>query len=149
MEKLQIVWKVFREWWKPKKAITKFAMILGAWLLFVICYQHIKRDNAQSKWENIRTGETSESLPDLQILQKVYQPSYGAALVHVQVRNNTSSLMSYVQVNITFYDKNNNIVGTGMGNTSNLAGGATRTIDAIGMNIENCDHYDVDLQNPF
>lgn len=60
--------------------------------------------------------------------------------------NNSDVLKSYVQANATFYDKQGTIVGTGMGNTTNLAPHSKRTIDVIGMGVEHSSRYEVELE---
>ncbi|MDD3005839.1 FxLYD domain-containing protein, partial [Flavobacterium sp.] len=58
-------------------------------------------------------------------------------------------LINYVDIKATFYDKDGNIVGTGLGNAANFAGGAEKTIDVIGLDIQNCEKYEVQVNNSF
>jgi len=82
--------------------------------------------------------------PDLQILQKNEIKKYGNfRTICVVVKNNTTSLMSYVELNATWYDSKGTVVGTGMGNTTNLAAGAKRTIEVTGMDIYNAVKYEL------
>lgn len=91
----------------------------------------------------------TESKPDVEILKQTatYQDVMNTYTIHCRVRNNTSELISYVDLKATFYDKNGKIVGTGMGNAANFAAGAEKTIDVMGVDIQNCDNYEVQVNN--
>ncbi len=65
--------------------------------------------------------------------------------VHVQVQNNGSNLEDYVEIKATWFDKDGKIVGTGMGNTTNLASNAKRVIDVQGMDVDNAARYELEI----
>lgn len=92
--------------------------------------------------------EAEEAAP-LEIVKHnlTYESSIGAHTIHCRVKNNTGNLYTYLDITATFYDKDGNIVGTGMGNATNLAGGATKTVDVMAMGVENADSYDVAIDN--
>jgi hypothetical protein len=70
--------------------------------------------------------------------------------IHVQVQNNDSELQDYVEVKATWFDKDGKIVGTGMGNTTNLAANAKRVIDVQGMEVDNAAKYELEVStSPF
>ncbi|WP_211196215.1 FxLYD domain-containing protein [Flavobacterium sp. H122] len=104
-----------------------------------------------SEKESIAETEVkkTESKPDVEILKQTatYQDVMNAYTIHCRVRNNTSELISYVDLKATFYDKKGNIVGTGIGNAANFAAGAEKTIDVMGVDIQNCDNYEVQVNN--
>lgn len=89
--------------------------------------------------------------PELEILKQTDENGAygvdGAHIIHVKVRNNTGDLMQFVSLKGVFYDKKNNIVGTGLGNGMNLAAGASKTIDVVASGIDNADHYEVEVEN--
>ena len=87
------------------------------------------------------------SKPDIELLKVSSKSSYGSIYVYATVRNNTDKLCSYAQVNVSFYDKGDKVVGTGMGNTTNLAAGATRVVTCIAMEIENSVRYEANVEN--
>lgn len=104
--------------------------------------------------ENNKSLTTDEvivenSLPDVEILKHnaTYEEVMDAYTIHCRVRNNSSELINYLDIKATFYDKKGNIVGTGMGNAANLAGGAEKTIDVMGLDIQNCESYEVAIDN--
>ena len=90
-----------------------------------------------------------ESKPDVEILKQsaTYEEVMNAYTIHCRVKNNTTELINYVDLKATFYDKEGNIVGTGMGNAANFAAGAEKTIDVMGLDIQNCEKYEVQVDN--
>lgn len=103
------------------------------------------------KKENINALKESESVPDIEILKHnaTYEETMDSYTVHCRVKNNTEELIGYVDLKATFYDKKGNIVGTGIGNAANFAAGAEKTIDVIGLDIQNCENYEVQVNNTF
>lgn len=94
------------------------------------------------------TTETGETKPEVEILQTSddFEPYSESYTIHVRVKNNGDDLISYLQLNGTWYDKAGKIVGTGIGNTTNFAAGAEKTVDVMGMDIQNADHYEVQIE---
>ena len=97
----------------------------------------------------IEATEEMADTPELELLQHnaTYEDVIGTHTIHCKVRNNGKDLVSYIDLKATFYDKNGNIVGTGLGNAANLAGGATKTIDVMAIGVENADRYEVEIDN--
>lgn len=93
--------------------------------------------------------ETERTEPDVEIIKQSakYEPTLSSYTIHCRIKNNTDELISYIDLNATFYDKKGNIVGTGMGNAANFAAGSEKTIDIIGLDIKNCETYDVEIGN--
>lgn len=143
---LYALWKT-DEFAKPVKiAVTAIIAIL-----FVVA---INDDGAKDKANGPVTEEESAPAveeapkkPNLEILQTTSKNDGFANYVYVRVKNNTGNLCSYAGLKVTYFDKAGKIVGTGMGNTSNLAAGAERTIDCIAMNIDGADKYEVEIEN--
>lgn len=94
-------------------------------------------------------SEDGTEVPAVEILQHTseYESYTNSYTIHCRVKNNTDKLVTYMSINATFYDKNGTIVGTGMGNTANLAAGAEKTIDVLGLDINNADKYEVQVDN--
>ncbi len=90
-----------------------------------------------------------ETKPEVEILKQSLTDAaiLNGYTIHCKVRNNTDELINYVDLKATFYDKQGNIIGTGLGNTINFAAGAEKTIDVKGMDIRNCDTYTVQVYN--
>lgn len=93
--------------------------------------------------------EQGDSKPAIEILQHSsdYEPTMNSYTIHCRVKNNTDKLVSYMDIQATFYDKEGKIVGTGMGNAANLAAGAEKTVDVMALDIDNADKYDVQVDN--
>jgi len=87
--------------------------------------------------------------PDIEIVKHsmTFESMMGAHTIHCRTRNNTDKLVVYMDIKATFYDKDGKIVGTGIGNTANLAGNAEKTIDVMAIGIENADKYEVQVDN--
>lgn len=116
-------------------------------LIFLIGVFSMDYDSGDSTTGTVTT-ETGEEKEKVEILQTThdfeeYSESY---TLHVRVKNNTDDLISYLQLNATFFDEEGKIVGTGMGNTTNFAGGAEKTVDVIGMDIQNAANYEVQIE---
>ena len=96
----------------------------------------------------IATSETTDN-PAIEILQhkKSVDAYIGVTTIYVVVRNNSNDLVPYLQINASFYDKNGGIVGTGMGNTTNLAAHAKRTIEVMATDIHGATSYSLDIEN--
>jgi hypothetical protein len=92
-------------------------------------------------------AEAPAEKPELEILKTSETSNEFARTIHVKVRNNTDHLISYADLKGVYYDKKDGIVGTGMGNTANIAAGATKTIDIMSTGIDNADHYEVEVGN--
>jgi len=93
--------------------------------------------------------ESQSNVPDVEIIKQSsdYEPTMNSYTIHCRVKNNTPQLVTYLDLQATFYDKQKNIVGTGMGNAANLAAGAEKTIDVMGLDIDNVDTYEVAVNN--
>jgi hypothetical protein len=65
--------------------------------------------------------------------------------IHVQVQNSGTILQDYVEIKATWFDKDGKVVGTGMGNTTNLAANAKRVIDVQGMEVDNAAKYELEI----
>lgn len=94
-------------------------------------------------------SETENSIPDVEILKQSakYESTLNSYTIHCRLRNNTSELITYLDLKATFYDKDGNIVGTGIGNATNFAAGAEKTVDVMGLDIQNCQTYEVEIGN--
>lgn len=131
-----------------KKALKIGCGIVAAIVVIVIIGSVIGIATTENGDSTVKT-ESGEKAPAVEILQhkadyEKYSKSY---TVHVRCKNNTENLIKYLQINVTFYDKEGNIVGTGIGNTTNFAAGKERTVDVIAMEIEGADNYELDIEN--
>jgi hypothetical protein len=85
----------------------------------------------------------------IQILQKSvkYESMMSGYYVYCRIKNNTDKLVKYLDLNATFYNSKNTIVGTGMGNTMNLAAGAERTVTLIAPQIDEAANFEIQVEN--
>lgn len=67
----------------------------------------------------------------------------GSIYVYVEVTNNSDGLYSYVGLEGTCYSASGSVVGTGLGNTANVASGETAVITMIFLKVPGCDNVKV------
>lgn len=67
----------------------------------------------------------------------------GSMYAYVEVKNNTGQLYSYVGLEGTCRDSLGGIVGTGFGNTANVAPRSTVVITMIFLSVSGCDNVEV------
>lgn len=93
--------------------------------------------------------EQGDSKPAIEILQHSsdYEPTMNSYTIHCRVKNNTDKLVSYMDIQATYYAKDGKIVGTGIGNAANLAAGAEKTVNVMALGIENAAKYEVQVEN--
>jgi hypothetical protein len=143
-----------------KKAIKYILMGVGALVIVGMIGAALSSPSKKSG-ADIQTSPTKNEVKtnepqkeDLEILQQTAKTETlegsNIITIHAQVQNNTDELKDYVEVKATFYDKNGKLVGTGMGNTTNLAAHAKRVIDIQGMDIDNGAKYELEVKDsPF
>lgn len=143
-------------WHKGERTRKLSAMVYG--LGFVACaviFSNLFPHQSVAKDANAAAGSSSTEAPkeapksDIEILKHsmTYESTMGAHTIHCRTRNNTDKLVMYMDIKATFYDKDGNIVGTGLGNTANLAGHAEKTIDVMAIGVENASKYEVQVDN--
>ncbi|WP_309640746.1 FxLYD domain-containing protein [Flavobacterium sp.] len=145
-------------------ALWKNSSISKGWKIAVTCFFAVlvianlgdkknSASNTKSETTAVPTEEEArvveETKPDVEILKQSssYEDVMDVYTIHCRVRNNTDELINYVDLQATFYDKQGNIVGTGIGNAANFAAGAEKTIDVMGLDIQNCETYEVQVNN--
>ncbi|HXS36380.1 MAG TPA: FxLYD domain-containing protein [Flavipsychrobacter sp.] len=67
--------------------------------------------------------------------------------VYATVQNTSAKLLEYGSLQATFYDKNNNVVGTGTGIINNLPANEARVIEIMATNVPNAARFDVQVDN--
>lgn len=127
------------------KKIRHFISAIAVGVFLVFAYGS---DDSSTGTDTVKT-ESGESKPAIEILQHSaeYESVMNSYTIHCRVKNNTNKLVSYMDIKATFYDKDGKIVGTGMGNATNLAAGAEKTVDVMALDIDNADKYEVQVDN--
>lgn len=130
-----------------KKVLIGFGVLILVGFLSNLGKDEIKESTKISN--KTASQAISETIPDVEILKHnaTYEESMDSYTVHCRVKNNTEELIDYIDLKATFYDKDGNIVGTGIGNAANFAAGAEKTIDVLGLDIQNCENYEVQINN--
>lgn len=126
------------------------AFVLTGFLFMAFGSDNDKTESGKAS-SSSEPSTNSEKKPDVEILKHdaTFEESMDSYTIHCRVRNNTDKLINYVDIKATFYDKDGNIVGTGLGNAANFAAGAEKTIDVMGLDIQNCEKYEVQINNQF
>jgi hypothetical protein len=116
-------------------------------ILSLICL--VAFTGCKKSTENKNESSSVKTKPDIEILNndETHEPVTNTRTVHVRIKNNTDKLVEYIDLKSVYYDGEKKIVGTGIGNTANLAAGATKTIDVMAMGIENAKTYDIEIGN--
>lgn len=131
-----------------RKAKHLLSALFFAGFIF-LAFGSIDDDKKTFKNNSTTISNTESSIPDVEIIKKSakYDSYLNSYTIHCRLKNNTNELITYIDLKASFYDKNGNIVGTGIGNATNFAAGSEKTIDVIGLDIQNCDTYEVEIGN--
>lgn len=130
------------------KKIRHFVSAIAVGVFLVFAYGSDDSSSTGTGTDTVKT-ESGESKPAVEILQHKanYEATMNSYTIHCRVKNNTEKLVSYLDIQATFYDEKGNIVGTGMGNAANLAAGAEKTVDVMALDIDNAAKYEVQVDN--
>ncbi|OXA91262.1 FxLYD domain-containing protein [Flavobacterium hercynium] len=123
-----------------------FSVLALAGFIFIAFGSDDSKKSNSKKYS--RGAETVEySKPEVEILKHSakYESTFNSYKIHCRIKNNSDELINYLDLKATFYDKDGNIVGTGMGNAANFAAGAEKTVDVMGLDIQNCETYEVEV----
>jgi len=101
------------------------------------------RDNAQL------SVPKHSSVDDIEIVKhNAKWAMSGTMEIFVVCRNNSDEDKKYVQINASFFDKDENPVGSGIGNTSNFPAHSEKTITVLGSGLDNTvKSYKVNIEN--
>lgn len=119
---------------RPKNDNSLIGNILIVVLVVFICFVIYKMTDIASKVNtDIKTIKNNPQLnikpakPNLQVTKSIVCPvdNFGTPGVCGIVKNNTSRMLSYVQIDINLYDAHNNLIATAVDNINNLPAGGT------------------------
>ncbi|MGX7666061.1 FxLYD domain-containing protein [Flavobacterium pedocola] len=134
-----------------KRVQHLLSVIVITGFLFIAYGSGDDKANETTSNVSISSDETviENEKPEVEILKHTanYESTMNAYTVHCRVKNNTDELIDYLDLKATFYNKKGDIVGTGIGNAANLAAGAEKTIDVLGIDIQNAENYEVEVGN--
>jgi hypothetical protein len=97
----------------------------------------------QSEGGSSATQPDDQSLEILSVTTKDAGIGDGSMYAYVEVRNNSDQSYSYVGLEGTCRDASGGIVGTGLGNTTNVAPGSTVVITMILLQVSGCTDVEV------
>jgi hypothetical protein len=92
--------------------------------------------------------EEPKQTPDIEVVQHNLKKDDFFTHVYVVLKNNSNKNASYIDINSYFIDESGNIIGRGIGNSSDFAAGATKTIDIMcADDVSTAKSYKVELGN--
>jgi uncharacterized protein YcfL len=130
--------------------MKKFLQIAGGILLVLLVIGYF---SSNDKAENTTSTEVKEEVstpekPAIEILSQNFIDSDFTPRIVVEIKNNSNKTASYIQLKSVFYDSENKIIGTGIGNAADVYAGQTKTIDIITIDeISNAKQFKVELDN--
>lgn len=133
-----------------KKKLTHFVSAILAVVFLTVAYGSGSDEKSAEGGSATDSTETvSEEAADVELVSHTaeYDQDMGAFTIFCRVKNNTDKLVSYAEIKATFFDKDGKVVGTGMGNTTNFAGNSEKTIEVIGLDVENAATYEVQIED--
>ena len=130
------------------KKVKHLVSAIAVGFFLILAYSSGDSSKTGTGTDKVKT-ESGESKPAVEILQHSadYESTMNSYTIHCRVKNNTDKLVTYMDIQATFYDKEGKIVGTGMGNAANLAAGAEKTVDVQALDIDNANDYEVQVDN--
>lgn len=136
----------------PKHLISLAVLAMLLFLAYASTDTDTDKVSGSTKEGTLEEGtehasEKEKKRPTLEIIKhsSKYEPMMQSYTVYCRVRNNSDRLISVFMLKATFYDKEGNIVGTGNGGGSNIAAGEEKTVEVMGIGIQNAANYDVKI----
>jgi len=132
-----------------KKPLKIIGFIILAVFVIGVLINAPKKEAEPSTTETVTAGPPTPEKPEVEILSmdESLEEVTNSRTVHVRVKNNSDKLITYLDLKSVYTSKSGNIVGTGIGNSTNIAPGATKVVDVLAMGIENANTYDVEVNN--
>lgn len=96
--------------------------------------------------EGVATEASAVVKDDIEVISMKDTKTDMLSTVHVEVKNNTSKLLTAGQIKVIYKGKDGGIVGTGNGAILNLAAGKTKVVDCLAMGVEGASTYEVQVE---
>ena len=117
---------------------------IGIVIVGIIILGLLLPDSDKKTEGSTEVAETSKE--DIEVVKSSETNTEMMKTVHVEVKNNTDKLLTTGQIKIVYTDKDDTIVGTGLGTILNLAAGKTKVVDCIAMGVEGATEYEVQVE---
>lgn len=107
------------------------------------------RESGDSSGDSGGNDTTEEEQEEFSILEhEPFQTEYGNAGVEGVGKNNSDDTLSYVQVNVYFYDSSDTRLGEGIANVTDLQPGREWKFEAmyLGSDAEAIDSYEIQAE---
>jgi len=117
-------------------------------LVFIFLAATLLSCSGGTKSSSTTATEQTVQTPKIEVVShNVKQDEYGTT-VYAVVKNNTDKSASYIDIQAFFYDAQGDTIGSGLGNATNIDGGATKTIEILcADDVKAATQYKVELGN--
>lgn len=119
---------------------------IGIVLVVLVVLGLLLPDSDKKGKDSAGTEAIESAKEDIEIIKHNETANEMMRTVHVEVKNNTDELLVTGQIKVIYTDKDENIVGTGMGTILNLAAGKTKVVDCIAMSVDGATNYEVQVE---
>ena len=130
--------------------MKKFLQIGGGILLVLLVIGYFSSNDKETTTttQESKSEVSAPQKPAIEIISQNFVGGDFGTKVVAEIKNNTNRTASYIDLKSVFYNEQNAIVGTGMGNATDIAAGQTKTIDILTMdNIETAKQFKVEIGN--
>lgn len=132
--------------------MKKFLQIAGGILLVLLVIGYFSSNDKETATTTTTQESKSEvsapQKPAIEIISQNFVGGDFGAKVVAEIKNNTDKTASYIDLKSVFYNEQNAIVGTGIGNATEIGAGQTKTIDILTMdNVASAKQFKVEIGN--
>lgn len=130
--------------------MKKFLQIGGGILLVLLVIGYFSSNDKETTTTTQESkSEVSEpQKPAIEIISQNFVGGDFGTKVVAEIKNNTNRTASYIDLKSVFYNEQNAIVGTGIGNATEIGAGQTKTVDILTMdNVGSAKQFKVEIGN--
>jgi len=131
--------------------MKKFLQIGGGILLVLLVIGYFSSNDKETGTTTTQENKSEISAPQKPAIEIISQNFVGGDFgtkVVAEIKNNSDRTASYIDLKSVFYNEQNAIVGTGMGNATDIGAGQTKTIDILTMdNVGSAKQFKVEIGN--
>lgn len=131
---------------EPKLIRMRAILVLIFSFMLFTCFGFVNPVNAFDPPSGVEEVQKAEDVEIVKTSSK-YNETLEGYKIFCQVKNNSASLIKFVTVKATFYNDDGKIVGTGVGNATNISSNEESTITILASNVTNASEYDVKVSN--
>ena len=130
--------------------MKKFLQISGGILLVLLVIGYFSSNDKETTTttQESKSEVSAPKKPAIEIISQNFVGGDFGTKVVAEIKNNTDRTASYIDLKSVFYSEQNAIVGTGIGNATDIGAGQTKTIDIFTMdNVGSAKQFKVEIGN--